>query len=102
MLGYCTFFTEFSTNRFVFRNNTFPSMRSHKIIKNYNVSPKAYISPSAQIMDGCIIEQFAGVNFNVSVDTCSIIKTGALTKHYSVVTEGCCESYSTTKSRYLC
>lgn len=63
------------------------------------ISPKAYVSPSAQINQGCIIEPLAGVNFNVSVGACSIIKMGALINHNSIVAEGCCcENYSIIKT----
>ena len=63
------------------------------------VSPKAYVSPSAQINQGCIIEPLAGVNSNVSVGACSIIKMGALINHSSIVAEGCCcENYSIIKT----
>ncbi len=63
------------------------------------ISPKAYVSPFAQINQGCIIEPLAGVNSNVSVCACSIIKMGALINHNSVVAEGCCcESYSIIKT----
>ncbi len=60
------------------------------------ISPKAYVSPSAQINQGCIIEPLAGVSSNVTIGACSIIKTGALINHNSVIAEGCCcENYST-------
>lgn len=63
------------------------------------VSPKAYVSPSAQINQGCIIEPLAGVNSNVSVGACSIIKMGALINHNSIIAEGCCcENYSIIKT----
>lgn len=63
------------------------------------ISPKAYVSPSAQIDQGCIIEPFAGVNSNVSVGACTIIKMGVLINHNSVVAEGCCcENYSIIKT----
>ena len=63
------------------------------------VSPKAYVSPSAQINQGCIIEPLSGVNSNVSVGACSIIKMGALINHNSVIAEGCCcENYSIIKT----
>jgi len=63
------------------------------------ISPKAYVSTSAQINQGCIIEPLAGVNSNVSVGACSIIKMGALINHNSVVAEGCCcENYSIIKT----
>ncbi len=63
------------------------------------ISPKAFVSPSAQINQGCIIEPLAGVNSNVSVGACSIIKMGALINHNSIVSEGCCcENYSVIKT----
>lgn len=63
------------------------------------ISPKAYVSPSAQINQGCIIEPLAGVNSNASVGACSIIKMGALINNNSVVAEGCCcENYSIIKT----
>ena len=63
------------------------------------ISPKAYVSPSAQINQGCIIEPLAGVNYNVSVGACSIIKMGTLINHNSVVSEGCyCDNYSIIKT----
>lgn len=63
------------------------------------ISPKAYVSPSAQINQGCIIEPLAGVNSNVSVGACSIIKMGALINHNSLVAEGCCcENHSIIKT----
>lgn len=63
------------------------------------ISPKAYVSPSAQINQGCIIEPLAGVNSNASVGACCIIKMGALINHNSVVAEGCCcENYSIIKT----
>lgn len=63
------------------------------------ISPKAHISPSAQINQGCIIEPLAGVDSNVSVGACSVIKMGALINHNSVVAEGCCcENYSIIKT----
>ena len=63
------------------------------------VSPKAYVSPSAQINQGCIVEPLAGINSNVSVGACSIVKMGALINHNSIVSEGCCcENYSVIKT----
>ena len=63
------------------------------------VSPKAYVAPSSQINQGCIIEPLAGVNANVSVGACSLIKMGALINHNSVIAEGCCcENYSIIKT----
>lgn len=63
------------------------------------ISPQAYISPSAQINQGCIIEPLAGIGSVVSVGACSIVKMGALINHNSMVSEGCCcENYSVIKS----
>ena len=63
------------------------------------VSPKAYVSPSAQINQGCIIEPLAGVNSHVSVGACSIIKMGAVINHNSIDAKGCCcENYNIIKT----
>ncbi len=59
------------------------------------ISPKAHVSPSAQVEQGCIVEPLAGISANVSVGGCTIVKMGALINHNSIVAKGCtCESYS--------
>ncbi len=63
------------------------------------VSPKAYVSSSAQIENGCVIEALAGVGANVIVGSCSIIKMGALIDHDSILSKGClCEKYCIVKT----
>lgn len=63
------------------------------------VSPQAYVSPSAQIENGCVIEALAGVGANVIVGSCSIIKMGALIDHDSILAKGClCENYCVVKT----
>ncbi len=53
------------------------------------VSPKAYVSPSAQLEEGCIVEPFAVVNSNAFIGAGSILSAGAVVNHNSVVMEYC-------------
>lgn len=52
------------------------------------VSPKAYISSSAQIMSGCIIEPLAVVHTGCVVATGCIISAGAVINHASMCCDG--------------
>ena len=51
-------------------------------------SPKAYVSPSAQIMSGCIIEPMAVVHNGCVLNTGCIISAGAVVNHASVCCDG--------------
>lgn len=53
------------------------------------VSPRAYISPSAQLEEGCIVEPFVAVNANAFVGAGTILSAGAIVNHNSVVM-ACC------------
>ncbi|ADU24290.1 hypothetical protein [Ruminococcus albus] len=53
------------------------------------ISPKAYVSPSAKIAEGCVIEPMSVISTAVKVDRCCIISSGAVVNHNSVVGEGC-------------
>lgn len=52
------------------------------------ISPKAYISPSAKIMDGCIIEPMAVVHTGCVIKPGCIISAGAVINHASMCCEG--------------
>ena len=52
------------------------------------VSPKAYISPSAQIMGGCIVEPMAVVHAGSVLSVGCIISAGAVVNHASMCCEG--------------
>lgn len=52
------------------------------------VSPRAYISPSAQIMSGCIIEPMATVQAGCKLQLGCIICAGAVVNHTSECGEG--------------
>lgn len=52
------------------------------------VSPKAYISPSAQIMSGCIIEPMAVVHSGCVVCQGCIISAGAVINHATMCCDG--------------
>ena len=75
------------------------------------VSPKAYVSPSAQILSGTIIEPMATLQANSTVCIGCIISSGAVVRHNSFVGDGChcdCNSVVMTgaivpaKTKVLC
>ena len=74
-----------------------PKLRLEYIEKllnaGYNVvnlfSPQAYVSPSAKIGKGCIVEPMAVVNANTELGTGVIVCAGAIVNHNSVVKDGC-------------
>lgn len=52
------------------------------------VSPKAYVSPSAQIMSGCIIEPMAVVHTSCMICPGCIISAGSVVNHASMCYDG--------------
>lgn len=52
------------------------------------VSPKAYVSPSAQIMSGCIIEPMAVVHTGCIISHGCIVSAGAVINHASICCDG--------------
>ena len=52
------------------------------------VSPKAYVSPTAQIMDGCIIEPMAVVHTGCVISFGCIISAGAVVNHSTMCCDG--------------
>lgn len=52
------------------------------------VSPKAYISPSAQIMDGCVVEPMAVIHTNCVIGFGCIISAGAVVNHAAMCCAG--------------
>lgn len=52
------------------------------------VSPKAYVSPSAQIMSGCIVEPMAVIHTGCLIATGCIISAGAIINHASMCCDG--------------
>lgn len=53
------------------------------------VSPDAYVSPTAEIREGAVVEPKAAVMANAVIDTCSLISAGAVVNHNSFVSEFC-------------
>ncbi|MBD5086993.1 MAG: PglB [Clostridiales bacterium] len=53
------------------------------------ISPKAYVSQSAQIKQGSIVEPFAIVNSNSAVGEGTLICAGAIVNHNAVVGDAC-------------
>lgn len=52
------------------------------------VSPKAYVSPSAQIMSGCIVEPMAVVHTSCVICPGCIISAGAVVNHATMCCDG--------------
>ena len=52
-------------------------------------SPQSYVSPSAKIGKGCIVEPMAVVNANTELGTGVIVCAGAIVNHNSIVKDGC-------------
>ena len=52
------------------------------------VHPKAYVSSSAEIMKGCIVEPFAALNTQCVVSVGCIISAGAVVNHNSICSDG--------------
>ena len=53
------------------------------------ISKRAYVSGSAKVEEGCIIEPMTVVNPNTTIGKCCIISAGAIVNHNSIVCEGC-------------
>ena len=53
------------------------------------VSPHAYVSPSAQLNRGCVVEPLAGINANSIVGIGTFIAMGAVVDHNSFVGDYC-------------
>ena len=66
------------------------------------VSRRAYVSPSAKIAEGCVIEPMSVISTAVEIGRCCIISSGAVVNHNSVVDEGChLDCNSTVRSNTL-
>ena len=53
------------------------------------IHPLAYISPTAEISDGCVIMPYAIINTNTKVKKACIINIGAILDHDCILEEGC-------------
>ena len=53
------------------------------------IHPRAYVSPKAQIDEGCVILPNAVINTGVEIKRGCIINIGALIDHGTIVEEGC-------------
>lgn len=70
------------------RKNIYEIVR-HKFNVVSLVHPRAYVSKSAEIDVGCVIEACAVINSNAKVKKCSFINAGAVVNHDVVVNEFC-------------
>lgn len=65
------------------------------------IHPAAFVSPSARIGKGCIVEPNAVVHSNVSIGMGCLISAGAVVNHNAVVEDGChidCNATVTARS----
>ncbi|MBP5551657.1 MAG: hypothetical protein J6X93_06380 [Bacilli bacterium] len=53
------------------------------------LSERAFVSPSAVIEEGCIIEPMTTINANAKVEKGSIVSSGAVVNHNAIVKQGC-------------
>lgn len=53
------------------------------------ISPRAYVSPSAKIEKGSVIEPLAGAHANAKIGKATYISMGAVVNHNAVVGDGC-------------
>lgn len=53
------------------------------------ISPQAFVSPSAKIEMGCVVEQMTVINANAKVEKGTIVSAGAVVNHNAVVKQGC-------------
>ena len=62
-------------------------------------SPMGYVSPSAVIREGCVIEPMAVVNTETVIGECCFISAGAVVNHNSIIGKGChIDCHATVKS----
>lgn len=53
------------------------------------IHPLAYVSPKAQIADGCVIMPYAVINTGTVLKKACIVNIGALVDHDCILEEGC-------------
>ena len=53
------------------------------------IHPLAYVSPEAEISDGCVIMPYAIVNTGTKIKKACIVNIGAIVDHDCILEEGC-------------
>jgi len=66
------------------------------------ISPRAYVSPAAKIMDGCIVEPMAVVHTGCVLEEGCIISAGAVVNHESTCRRGVHVDCNGTVAGYMC
>lgn len=66
------------------------------------ISPRAYVSPSAKVMSGCIIEPMAVIHTACVLEEGCIISAGAVINHESVCGRGVHVDCNGTVMGYVC
>ena len=72
-----------------FRMNLFDQLENAGFEIPVLVSPRAYVSLSADLGKGVVIEPLAGVHANAVIGKGSYISMGATVNHNAVIAEGC-------------
>ncbi len=88
-------FTEEYRNAIVAIGNT--EVRNELTVKLRNagymiatlISPLAYVSPSAVVSEGCVVEPMTVINTESVINECCFISAGAVINHNSVIGKGC-------------
>ncbi len=68
------------------------------------ISPRAYVSPSAYVAGGCVVEPMAVIHANARVETGCLISAGAVVNHDACLAAGChvdCNAVVTSSERIL-
>lgn len=53
------------------------------------IHPRSYVSPSAKISEGCIIEPFAGIHTEAVIHKGCLISMNSTVNHNAVIEQGC-------------
>lgn len=64
-------------------------LRSYGYVIPTLVHKKAYVSPSAKLGDGCVIEPMAVIQTKAEVGNCCFVSAGAVVNHNATVCDGC-------------
>jgi len=66
------------------------------------IHPRAYVSPSAKIEAGCVIEPFSVVQANTWLGKGCLISSGAVVNHNAILEDGChIDCNATVKARAI-
>ena len=53
------------------------------------VHSRAYVSPSATLGEGCVVEPMAAIQTKADIGRCCLISAGAVVNHNAIICDGC-------------